>query len=71
MTSLLWGNSWYEPAICAIALALMREFNTLSNHQSTMQPLIYTTFQAYLRRSTIPFSRLQVAYHFLLEHRLI
>ncbi|KAF7784834.1 hypothetical protein Agabi119p4_999 [Agaricus bisporus var. burnettii] len=43
--------SWYEPAICAIALALMREFNTLSNHQSTMQPLIYTTFQAYLRRT--------------------
>ncbi|KAF9446786.1 FAD-linked oxidoreductase [Macrolepiota fuliginosa MF-IS2] len=43
--------SWYQPAIDAVALALMREFNTLNNSHSIVQPLIYTTYQAYLRRT--------------------
>ncbi|KXN86159.1 Proline dehydrogenase 1, mitochondrial [Leucoagaricus sp. SymC.cos] len=43
--------SWYQPAIDAVALALMREFNSLNHPQSTVQPLVYTTYQAYLRRT--------------------
>jgi len=42
--------SWYQPAIDAVALALMRKFNTLADLQYTVQPLVYTTYQAYLRR---------------------
>ncbi|KAJ3572324.1 hypothetical protein NP233_g3161 [Leucocoprinus birnbaumii] len=43
--------SWYQPAIDAVALALMREFNTLKDSTSPVQPLVYTTYQAYLRRT--------------------
>ncbi|EEB97499.1 hypothetical protein MPER_03168 [Moniliophthora perniciosa FA553] len=54
-------NSWYQPAIDALQLSLMREFNvnklkTLSG--LNIQPLIYGTFQAYLRRTP---SHLQLA----------
>ncbi|KAF7321571.1 Proline dehydrogenase [Mycena kentingensis (nom. inval.)] len=38
--------SWYEPAIDALALALMRQFNA-----GTDGPLVYATYQAYLRRT--------------------
>ncbi|KAF7367645.1 Proline dehydrogenase [Mycena sanguinolenta] len=40
--------SWYQPAIDAYTLALMRRFNRLD---AGMQPLVYATFQAYLRRT--------------------
>lgn len=45
-------NSWYQPAIDALTLALMREFNSLGAKKSRgqVQPLVYGTFQAYLRR---------------------
>lgn len=46
-------HSWYQPAIDALTLALMREFNSLDQRSRTggyVQPLIYGTFQAYLRR---------------------
>ncbi|KAH9487282.1 Proline dehydrogenase 1, mitochondrial [Psilocybe cubensis] len=46
--------SWYQPAIDALTLALMREFNSLDKKQSgsaLIQPLVYNTFQAYLRRT--------------------
>ncbi|KAF9261971.1 FAD-linked oxidoreductase [Marasmius fiardii PR-910] len=47
--------SWYQPAIDALQLSLMREFNTTSASQDlsipNVQPLIYGTFQAYLRRT--------------------
>ncbi|KAK0192057.1 FAD-linked oxidoreductase-like protein [Armillaria mellea] len=42
--------SWYQPAIDALQLALMREFNKLGG-SNDVQPLIYGTFQAYLRRT--------------------
>ncbi|KAJ7649533.1 FAD-linked oxidoreductase [Mycena polygramma] len=41
--------SWYQPAIDALTLALMRRFNALG--AGTQQPLVYATFQAYLRRT--------------------
>ncbi|KAJ6459606.1 FAD-linked oxidoreductase [Mycena sanguinolenta] len=40
--------SWYQPAIDAYTLALMRRFNSLG---AGTQPLVYATFQAYLRRT--------------------
>ncbi|KAJ6581555.1 FAD-linked oxidoreductase-like protein [Mycena capillaripes] len=40
--------SWYQPAIDALTLALMRRFNALG---AGTQPLVYATFQAYLRRT--------------------
>jgi proline dehydrogenase len=58
--------SWYQPAVDAYVLALMMRFNRLpgrtssssalttstsSQSQSTAQPLIYQTYQAYLRRT--------------------
>ncbi|KAF9529860.1 FAD-linked oxidoreductase-like protein [Crepidotus variabilis] len=45
--------SWYQPAIDALTLALMREFNSLSTSSTPTpnQPLVYGTFQAYLRRT--------------------
>lgn len=48
--------SWYQPALDALTLALMRQFNTLpsdfqdSQPTSSPQPLVYATYQAYLRR---------------------
>ncbi|KAG7090579.1 hypothetical protein E1B28_009686 [Marasmius oreades] len=46
--------SWYQPAIDALQLSLMREFNTTASKDLSIpnvQPLIYGTFQAYLRRT--------------------
>jgi proline dehydrogenase len=49
--------SWYQPAIDAMQLSLMREFNRISptddNSGPLVQPLIYGTFQAYLRRTPL------------------
>ncbi|KAF9074035.1 FAD-linked oxidoreductase [Rhodocollybia butyracea] len=49
--------SWYQPAIDAMQLALMREFNKISSEsdkpETSVQPLIYGTFQAYLRRTPL------------------
>ncbi|KIK65953.1 hypothetical protein GYMLUDRAFT_38417 [Collybiopsis luxurians FD-317 M1] len=47
--------SWYQPAIDAMQLALMREFNKIPDDPSrpAVQPLIYGTFQAYLRRTPL------------------
>ncbi|KAJ6509120.1 FAD-linked oxidoreductase [Mycena vulgaris] len=42
--------SWYQPALDALTLALMRRFNALGAGPGT-QPLVYATFQAYLRRT--------------------
>ncbi|KAI0791690.1 FAD-linked oxidoreductase-like protein [Abortiporus biennis] len=49
-------HSWYTPAIDAFTLSLMRKFNKLpdstsKNTTSSAQPLIYATYQAYLRRT--------------------
>jgi len=46
-------HSWYQPAIDAFTLSLMRQFNKLhdSTAASNVQPLVYATFQAYLRRT--------------------
>ncbi|EJD04554.1 FAD-linked oxidoreductase [Fomitiporia mediterranea MF3/22] len=50
-------HRWYQPAIEAFQLALMREFNRLPTKSSRnqdvelVQPLVYGTFQAYLRRT--------------------
>ncbi|CCM03712.1 uncharacterized protein FIBRA_05858 [Fibroporia radiculosa] len=54
--------SWYQPAIDAFTLSLQREFNRLPSsswfrlgnptlHTSAVQPLVYQTYQAYLRRT--------------------
>ncbi|KAJ7599312.1 FAD-linked oxidoreductase-like protein [Mycena floridula] len=40
--------SWYQPAIDALQLSLMRQFN----RSNGVQPLVYGTFQAYLRRTS-------------------
>ncbi|KAF9042154.1 FAD-linked oxidoreductase-like protein [Panaeolus papilionaceus] len=47
--------SWYQPAIDALTLSLMRNFNSLASNRTNkdVQPLIYGTFQAYLRRTPI------------------
>lgn len=59
-------NSWYQPAIDAFGHALMERFNKLPDHRSLasrfssglknaqraeLQPIVYVTYQAYLRRS--------------------
>ncbi|KAI0761175.1 FAD-linked oxidoreductase-like protein [Trametes elegans] len=54
--------SWYEPAIDAFTLDMMRRFNKLPQksrswfdstpkHADGVQPLVYATYQAYLRRT--------------------
>ncbi|KAJ7716222.1 FAD-linked oxidoreductase-like protein [Mycena maculata] len=44
--------SWYQPALDALTLALMRRFNALESRSGIhTQPLVYATFQAYLRRT--------------------
>ncbi|KAJ7022978.1 FAD-linked oxidoreductase-like protein [Mycena alexandri] len=44
--------SWYQPALDALTLALMRRFNALQPEANgATQPLVYATFQAYLRRT--------------------
>ncbi|KAJ3873721.1 FAD-linked oxidoreductase [Lentinula edodes] len=49
--------SWYQPAIDAMQLALMREFNKIPSQGDKsgpiVQPLVYGTFQAYLRRTPL------------------
>jgi hypothetical protein len=48
--------SWYQPAVDALTLSLMREFNSLDPNPTAgggpgdVQPLVYGTLQAYLRR---------------------
>jgi len=43
--------SWYQPAMDAFQLALMREFNRCQESKGQRaQPLVYGTYQAYLRR---------------------
>ncbi|KAI8983267.1 FAD-linked oxidoreductase-like protein [Trametes punicea] len=59
-------HSWYQPAIDAFTLDMMREFNKLPSpskrswfssrkdtgtHVTSIQPLIYNTYQGYLRRT--------------------
>lgn len=59
-------NSWYQPAIDAFGHALMERFNKLPDHhglasrlvsglrnaqKAELQPVVYVTYQAYLRRS--------------------
>ncbi|KAH8101479.1 FAD-linked oxidoreductase-like protein [Cristinia sonorae] len=46
-------HSWYQPAIDAFGLALMRKFNKMpiARDAPAIQPLVYVTFQAYLRRN--------------------
>ncbi|KZT68814.1 FAD-linked oxidoreductase [Daedalea quercina L-15889] len=51
--------TWYQPAVDAFLLSLQREFNALprrswfgkSSTAVTVQPVIYQTYQAYLRRT--------------------
>ncbi|KAG6848555.1 hypothetical protein H0H93_015963 [Arthromyces matolae] len=47
--------SWYQPAIDALTLSLSRQFNKLpsdyNKSTSPVQPLVYGTYQAYLRRT--------------------
>jgi proline dehydrogenase len=46
--------SWHQPAIDAYVLALMLRFNrqpTGSSNSDSIQPLVYQTYQAYLRRT--------------------
>ncbi|KAF8634110.1 hypothetical protein AX15_001075 [Amanita polypyramis BW_CC] len=43
--------SWCQPAIDAFQLTLMRKFNALDSASGDTQPLIYGTWQAYLRRT--------------------
>jgi proline dehydrogenase len=54
MFRLTFNISWYQPALDALTLSLMRQFNKLSpngpNDRSEIQPLVYGTYQAYLRR---------------------
>ncbi|KAF9218385.1 FAD-linked oxidoreductase [Gyrodon lividus] len=65
-------HSWYQPAIDAFGHALMERFNKLPEEQgwmtrwvpgpkkakgTEMQPLIYVTYQAYLRRTPTHLAR--------------
>ncbi|KAF7340317.1 Proline dehydrogenase [Mycena venus] len=44
--------SWYQPALDALTFALMRRFNALpASGAGQPQPLVYATYQAYLRRT--------------------
>lgn len=51
-------NSWYQPAIDAFGHALMECFNKLPGRLASaghapateLQPVVYVTYQAYLRR---------------------
>ncbi|EPQ61156.1 FAD-linked oxidoreductase, partial [Gloeophyllum trabeum ATCC 11539] len=48
--------SWYQPAIDAYVYALVRQFNSRSDFPASdatpnVQPLVYQTYQAYLRRT--------------------
>ncbi|KAF8878433.1 FAD-linked oxidoreductase-like protein [Infundibulicybe gibba] len=46
--------SWYQPALDALTLSLMRQFNRIPEPDQDVphvQPLVYGTYQAYLRRT--------------------
>ncbi|TFK67661.1 FAD-linked oxidoreductase [Pluteus cervinus] len=45
--------SWYQPALDAYTLTLMQEFNRIDDNVigTAVQPLVYGTYQAYLRRT--------------------
>ncbi|RDB24578.1 Proline dehydrogenase 1, mitochondrial [Hypsizygus marmoreus] len=48
--------SWYQPAIDALTLSLMRQFNKLpgpGEKTTNVQPLVYGTYQAYLKRTQL------------------
>ncbi|KAL1743703.1 FAD-linked oxidoreductase-like protein [Schizophyllum fasciatum] len=49
--------SWYQPAIDALTHALSRKFNKLENDPTKVQPLVYGTYQAYLRRTPAQLAR--------------
>jgi hypothetical protein len=64
------ASSWYQPAIDAFGHALMERFNKLPYHLglasrlasgprnaqgAELQPIVYVTYQAYLRRSVPAF----------------
>lgn len=66
-------NSWYQPAIDAFGHALMERFNKVPDHRgltsrfapgpanaqgAELQPIVYVTYQAYLRRSVPTISAL-------------
>ena len=68
-------NSWYQPAIDAFGHALMERFNKLPYHHglasrwvsgprnaqgAELQPIVFVTYQAYLRRS-VSFNYLRAA----------
>ncbi|OAX40482.1 FAD-linked oxidoreductase [Rhizopogon vinicolor AM-OR11-026] len=47
-------HSWYQPAIDAFGHALMEKFNKLPTTEAAhhrVQPVVYVTYQAYLRRT--------------------
>ncbi|KAG9310351.1 FAD-linked oxidoreductase-like protein [Chiua virens] len=65
-------HSWYQPAIDAFGHALMERFNKLPNYDSLtsrlfsgskhaqgteLQPIVYVTYQAYLRRTPTHLAR--------------
>ncbi|KAF8878434.1 FAD-linked oxidoreductase-like protein [Infundibulicybe gibba] len=52
--------SWYQPALDAFTLSLMRQFNRVPESgpaSAHVQPLIYATYQAYLRRTPLHLSQ--------------
>jgi len=51
--------TWFQPAIDAFAISMMRRFNR-SKDGKVPQPLIYSTFQAYLKR-TYPYLKKAMA----------
>ncbi|CAE6499008.1 unnamed protein product [Rhizoctonia solani] len=51
-------HTWYQPGIDAFVLALSREFNRPSNSDRfNEQPLVYATYQAYLKRTPTHLAR--------------
>ncbi|KAL1684964.1 FAD-linked oxidoreductase-like protein [Schizophyllum commune] len=54
--------SWYQPAIDALTHALSRKFNVLEDDPTKVQPLVYGTYQAYLRRTPAHIARVADAH---------
>ncbi|CAE6426615.1 unnamed protein product [Rhizoctonia solani] len=51
-------HTWYQPGIDAFVLALSREFNKPSSSgRFNEQPLVYATYQAYLKRTPLHLAR--------------
>ncbi|KAG8714813.1 hypothetical protein FRC11_007044 [Ceratobasidium sp. 423] len=51
-------HTWYQPGIDAFVLALSREFNRpSSSDRFNEQPLVYATYQAYLKRTPAHLAR--------------